>query len=102
MQSRAPAWRSCRIPAAADAAERILLDLCSLPTAPFVEHRVVEYMRQFVKKRRGLSLEQDRFGNLLISLSSAKGLRRAQSSRKPRDAVGVHCAYGPSRLYRGG
>ena len=47
---------------------RILGELCSLPTAPFVEHHVVEYVRQFVSKRPRLRLTSDRHGNLLIQL----------------------------------
>ena len=47
-----------------------LKSLCSVPTAPFAEHRVVDFARSFVKRRRNLSLREDRFGNLLIELKS--------------------------------
>jgi endoglucanase len=73
-RARATPRRSRRIPSPP---ERILIDLCSVPTAPFVEDRVVEYVQRFVAERPGLSLKQDRFGNLLISLPSAKGKPRA-------------------------
>ena len=46
----------------------ILTELCSLPTAPFVEQHVIEYARKFVKSHRNLSLRSDDFGNLLIEL----------------------------------
>lgn len=46
----------------------ILTELCSLPTAPFVEQHVIEYAREFVKSHRNLSLRSDDFGNLLIEL----------------------------------
>jgi putative aminopeptidase FrvX len=47
----------------------ILRELCSLPTAPFLEGRVVEYVREFVSSRKRLRLSRDEHGNLLISLA---------------------------------
>src|SRR4051794_3291148 len=47
---------------------KILNDLCSVPTAPFVEQHVVRYVEQFVKSRPALKLSRDRFGNLLVEL----------------------------------
>jgi putative aminopeptidase FrvX len=68
------------------AAQRILIDLCSVATAPFVEDRVVEYVRRFVAKRPALRMTADRFGNLLISVSpAAKG--------KPRGSRWVFAAH---------
>lgn len=46
----------------------ILTELCSIPTAPFVEHDVIEYAREFVRQHPALKLSSDRFGNLLIVL----------------------------------
>lgn len=46
----------------------ILQELCSIPTAPFVEGRVVEYVERFVKHRKRLRLSRDDSGNLLIDL----------------------------------
>jgi putative aminopeptidase FrvX len=54
----------------------ILKSLCSVPTAPFAEQRVADFVRQFVKKRKSLSLRSDRFGNLLIELESRSRLPR--------------------------
>jgi endoglucanase len=51
---------------------RILKELCSVPTAPFVEDRVVAYIERFVRSRRKLRLSRDRHGNLLIELPSKK------------------------------
>ena len=53
-----------------------LKSLCSVPTAPFAEHRVADFVRQFVKSRKNLSLREDRFGNLLIELKSRSRLPR--------------------------
>jgi putative aminopeptidase FrvX len=53
-----------------------LKSLCSTPTAPFAEGRVVEFVRKFVAKRKKLSLREDRFGNLLIELKSHANLPR--------------------------
>jgi endoglucanase len=44
----------------------ILSELCSLPTAPFAEHRVIEHVKRFVSQRPRLRLSQDKTGNLLI------------------------------------
>src|SRR5688572_771907 len=52
----------------------VLRELCSVPTAPFAETRVVEYVERFVAARRGLKLSRDRAGNLLIEF--AAGLPR--------------------------
>jgi endoglucanase len=46
----------------------ILTELCSIPTAPFVERNVVQYVREFVRRHPRLNLTSDRFGNLLIEL----------------------------------
>ncbi|MGD0387427.1 MAG: M20/M25/M40 family metallo-hydrolase [Tepidisphaeraceae bacterium] len=60
----------------------ILKSLCSVPTAPFAERRVAEFVRAFVRKRKNLSLRSDRFGNLLIELKS--------HSRRPRWVFTAH------------
>ncbi len=49
----------------------ILHEVCSLPTAPFVEDRVIQYARQFAKERK-LKITEDRFGNLLLELPGKK------------------------------
>ena len=46
---------------------KVLAELCSIPTAPFVESRVVQYVERFAAKRK-LALSRDRFGNLLLEL----------------------------------
>jgi putative aminopeptidase FrvX len=48
---------------------RMLQGLCSVPTAPFLEGRVVQYVKNFVAERKGLKLARDEHGNLLISLA---------------------------------
>ena len=64
--------------------EKILTDLCSVPTAPFAEHFVIDFVRRFVKNRPKLKLSQDRFKNLLIELP-ARG-----SSKSPRLVFVAH------------
>ena len=49
---------------------KILKELCSIPTAPFAEHFVIDYVRRFVAARPKLKLSRDRFANLLIELPS--------------------------------
>jgi endoglucanase len=47
----------------------LLTQLCSIPTAPFVEERVYDYIHTFATQRRGLRIAGDRFGNRLIQLA---------------------------------
>lgn len=54
--------------------QRILLEMLSLPTAPFAEHRVIEYIERFCAKRANLTLKPDEAGNMLIRVR--KGNRR--------------------------
>ena len=54
----------------------LLRSVCSIPTAPFVEGRVGEFVREFVGRRKKLALRADRFGNLLIELKSGSRLPR--------------------------
>ena len=54
----------------------ILSTVCSLPTAPFAEKHVVEFVRGFVARRKKLALREDQFGNLLIELKSRSKLPR--------------------------
>ena len=61
----------------------ILKEVCALPTAPFVEHRVVEYVERFVRSRRRLRLSRDNNGNLLIELPGKK-------RNLPRWVFGAH------------
>lgn len=51
---------------------KILTSLCSVPTAPFVEGRVVEFVEDFVRQRPKLRLSRDEHGNLLIELPAKK------------------------------
>jgi endoglucanase len=44
----------------------ILRQVVNLPTAPFVEGRVIAYIRKFVAARPRLALSADQFGNLLV------------------------------------
>lgn len=60
----------------------ILTELCSVPTAPFAEERVVSFVEQFVKTRKKLKLSRDRWGNLLIELKGR--------SRGPRWVFAAH------------
>jgi endoglucanase len=63
----------------------ILQELCSIPTAPFVEDRVVEYVQRFVAGRKRLRMARDQVGNILIEL--------AGRGRKRREARWVFAAH---------
>jgi endoglucanase len=60
---------------------KLLHDICSLPTAPFAERNVVEYIGRFAKQRR-LKLSRDDAGNLLLELPTR--------SRSPRWVFTAH------------
>ncbi len=66
---------------ASDMSLQLLHELCSLPTAPFVEGRVVEYAERFARQRR-LKLSRDKVGNLLLELPGR--------SRAPRWVFTAH------------
>jgi putative aminopeptidase FrvX len=67
---------------------KVLKELCSIPTAPFVEDRVVDYVRRFVAQRPKLRLRSDRHGNLMIELPGRKSPRRG--ARHARWVFGAH------------
>jgi len=46
--------------------ERILTDMLRLPTAPFAEHHVMDFVERFVKRRNSLTFSRDAVGNLLV------------------------------------
>jgi putative aminopeptidase FrvX len=55
----------------------MLKTVCSIPTAPFREHRVISFVEQFAARRRWLDLSRDASGNLLlIRPGKAKAKRR--------------------------
>jgi putative aminopeptidase FrvX len=64
---------------------KILTELCSVPTAPFAEARVVEYVERFVAARPGLRVSRDRTGNLLIELPAGRSQQKL-----PRWVFGAH------------
>ncbi|MHC4089718.1 MAG: M20/M25/M40 family metallo-hydrolase [Planctomycetota bacterium] len=47
---------------------RILLEMLSLPTAPFAEGAVVAYLERFCRGRDGLAVSRDGAGNVLVHL----------------------------------
>ena len=51
---------------------RLIETLVNLPTAPFVETAVADFIRDFVKARPALKLKRDRFGNLLVKYEPAR------------------------------
>jgi endoglucanase len=51
-----------------EAERQFLADLCSVPTAPFAEDRVVAFVERFAAKRKKLRVRRDAFGNRLVEL----------------------------------
>lgn len=45
---------------------RILKELCAIPTAPYREQRIIEYIEHFARQHR-LDLKRDDYGNLLLT-----------------------------------
>ena len=53
----------------------ILHDMLSIPTAPFAEHRVIDYIQRFCERRPGapgLPVTRDQAGNLLVRVRLRK------------------------------
>ncbi len=48
------------------AGRRILHQVLSIPTAPFAEHKVIEYIERFCRARSGVRLSRDEAGNVLV------------------------------------
>ena len=48
------------------AAGRVLHEMLSIPTAPFAEHRVIDYVENFCAKRKAATLTRDDVGNVLV------------------------------------
>src|SRR4051812_20170174 len=51
---------------------KILTTLCSIPTAPFAEQYVTQYIERFAAARPNLKLSRDPHGNLLLELPSSR------------------------------
>jgi len=63
----------------------LLQEVCSIPTAPFAEQYVVQYIERFVKERPRLKLSRDQAGNLLIELpGKSRGRGRGRGSARGR------------------
>lgn len=46
----------------------LLQSVCSIPTAPFCEHRVYEWIEAFARKHKRIRVQRDRVGNVLLTL----------------------------------
>jgi len=55
---------------------RILKSLVNLPTAPFVETHVINYIEDFVARRKALRMTRDPFGNLHVRYQPPRKTRR--------------------------
>ena len=51
---------------------KILHQLCSVPTAPFAEQHVIDYIQRFAAARPKLKFSRDSFNNLLLELPARK------------------------------
>jgi endoglucanase len=49
---------------------RILIELLSIPTAPFAEHQVIAYIERFCLRRKHITLKRDRSGNVLVRVKA--------------------------------
>jgi endoglucanase len=52
--------------------QQIVLDVAALPTAPFVESAIHDYVRGFARTRRSLRARADRWGNLMVDYASGR------------------------------
>ena len=51
---------------------KILKEVLSLPTAPFAEHYVIDYVERFCRRRPGVELVRDKAGNILARLRQGR------------------------------
>ncbi len=51
---------------------RILHEILSIPTAPFAEHLVVDYIERFCRQRRNVMLKRDSAGNVLVRVRQGR------------------------------
>jgi len=59
-----------------------LTAMCAVPTAPFAEQRVIDFITEWAKPRKKIKLSRDRFGNALLELNSR--------ARSPRTVMVAH------------
>lgn len=52
--------------------EEILTEMLGLPTAPFAEHHVIEYVTRFCKRRSTLTILRDSAGNVLVHAKNGR------------------------------
>lgn len=57
------------------AAQRYLLELTGLPTAAGREHRVIDWVERWTRRRQHVRLTRDRFGNLMLAHANARSRR---------------------------
>jgi len=60
-----------------ETSRQVLLDLLALPTSPFHEHAVIDYVRRWAAERPLIGVRRDPFGNLRLDLH----IGRARSAR---------------------
>jgi endoglucanase len=84
---------------------RILHELCSIPTAPFVEQRVYDYIDSFARARPQLRLSKDSAGNCLLMLPGKRSPRTVFVAHTDHPGFVVRRMTGPTTVdadFRGG
>ena len=51
---------------------RILHEMLSIPTAPFAEHLVIDYIERFCARRKSAKLVRDKVGNVLVHIKQGR------------------------------
>ncbi|MCH8241367.1 MAG: hypothetical protein IH897_02005, partial [Planctomycetes bacterium] len=51
---------------------RILHEMLSIPTAPFAEHLVIDYIERFCARRKRVKLVRDKVGNVLVHIKQGR------------------------------
>ena len=67
-----PRLSAVRWPGMRESYRRLLLDLLALPTSPFHEHAIIEYVRRWAAQRPRIKLTSDAYGNLRLDLRIGK------------------------------
>ncbi len=70
--------------------ERWLIELTAIPTAAGREGRVIDWIEQWVARRKNLGLKRDKVGNLLITQSQSGSKLRSRETNPPPLFITAH------------
>lgn len=73
--------------------QKLVTDVLSIPTAPYHEHEVIDYIKKFAERRQ-LSVREDRYGNVVVRYKQGKVRQIAISAHTDHPGFSVLSADG--------